>query len=128
MLALLHWSENAAEPAPRRIGRATIEAACDLWRGYFRPHAETVFGQAGKTDRDRHARKVVRWLRATKPAEVGVRHLRRDALNQAVDAAETDIVIARLEEAGFLRPAPTTIGPQGGRPIRRWHVNPAVRK
>jgi len=127
-LALLHWSEHANEPAPRTIDRATVEAACDLWRRYFRPHAETVFGQAGKTDRDRHARKVVRWLKATKPSEVGTRHIRRDALNQTVDVAEAETVIARLEEAGFLRPAPTTTGPLGGRPTKRWHVNPAVRK
>jgi hypothetical protein len=127
-LALLHWSAHADEPAPRTVDRDTVEAACALWRGYFRPHAETVFAQAGKTDRDRLARKAVRWLRAMKPSEVGTRHIRREALSQTADAVETESVMARLEEAGFLRPAPTTTGPLGGRPAKRWHVNPAVRK
>jgi len=127
-LALLEWSERSNEPTPRTIDQATVEAACALWRSYFRPHAETVFAQAGKTDRDRHARKVVRWLKASKPSEVGTKHIRREALSQAVDIAETETVIARLEEAGYLRPAPTITGPLGGRPVKRWHVNPAMLK
>jgi hypothetical protein len=126
-LTLLQWSENGAQDAPRGIARPAVEAAADLWRRYFRPHAETVFGQAGKADRDRHARKVVRWLKATKPVDVSATTLRREALLQTLDATETDRVIARLEEAGFLRPVPVTVGPKGGRPARRWQVNPAVR-
>jgi len=127
VLTLLQWSENGAQDAPRGIDRPTVEAAADLWRNYFRPHAETVFGQAGKADRDRHARKVVRWLKARKPVDVSATTLRREALLQTLDATETEQVIARLEEAGFLRPAPVTVGPKGGRPARRWQVNPAVR-
>jgi len=127
VLTLLQWSENGAQDAPRGIDRPTVEAAADLWRNYFRPHAETVFGQAGKADRDRHARKVVRWLKARKPVDVSATTLRREALLQTLDATETEQVIARLEEAGFLRPAPVTVGPKGGRPARRWQVNPALR-
>ena len=127
VLALLDWSENGQQDAPRTIRRETVEAAADLWRNYFQPHAEIVFGQAGKLDRDKHARRVARWLKITKPSEVSATSLRREALAQTLDAMETDRVIARLEEAGFLRPVPVAIGAKGGRPARRWFVNPAVR-
>ena len=126
VLTLLDWSENGQQDAPRTIDRDTVEAAATLWRDYFRPHAETVFNQAGKIDRDKHARRVVRWLRTTQAREVGRINLRREALAQSVDAMETDRVIARLEEAGVLRLASSVTGPKGGNTKRRWTVNPAL--
>lgn len=127
-LTLLDWSENGAQEAPRTVGRETVEAAATLWRDYFRPHAETVFNQAGKTDRDRHARRVVRWLRNTKAREVGRTNVRREALGQAIDAAETDRLMTRLEEAGVLKLASSVTGPRGGGTRRRWQVNPALQR
>jgi hypothetical protein len=85
-----------------------------------------VFNQAGKTDRDKHARRVVRWLKTTQAKEVGRINLRREALAQSVDAMETDRVISRLEEAGVLRLASSVTGPKGGGTKRRWTVNPAL--
>ena len=52
--------------------------------------------------------------------------MRREALAQSIDAAQTDRVILRLEEAGFLRPVTRVSNARGGRPSKRYDVNPAV--
>ena len=125
ILAMLAWSEQDSPDAPI-IGHDTLLGAIELWQSYFWPHARTVFQRAGRTDRDRHARRVVRWLRDNKFATVTREEMRREALSQAADAQETDRVATRLEEAGVLRL--DTVTRQGrGRPAKRWQVNPRLR-
>ncbi len=127
-LTLLEWSERPAHsPGPSAITHRTIEQAARLWSDYFRPHARAVFNQAGRADRDRHARRVVRWLRMEDYEEVGREAIRREALCFAVDAEGADRVIARLEGGGLLRKRQTTTTGKG-RPARRWEVNPALRR
>ena len=125
VLALLAWSEGpTAHTRPGAIGREPVQRAIALWHDYLRLHARQVFNQAGRSDGDRHARRVVRWLRTTGTAEVSREQIRREALAHAVDAEGADKVIARLARGGILRAAPA---PKGrGRPARRWSVNPAV--
>ena len=125
VLALLAWSER--EPTglpPQTIDRETVQFAIGLWSHYFKAHARKVFHQAGRSDRDRAARRVVRWLQTTGTTEFGREQVRREALAHAVDAEGADRVIARLEQGGILRLAPAAKG--RGRPARRWQVNPAV--
>ncbi len=127
LLTLLQWSEQApAAPAPRSVTREAVTAAITLWSGYFRPHAMIVFGQAGRIDKDKHARRVALWLRGAGQRQVTREQLRREALAQTIDAAQTDRVILRLEEAGFLRPVERLSTGRAGRPSKRYDVNPAV--
>ena len=126
ILALMKWSEVGHQGAPRRIGVETVGNAISLWSSYFRPHAATVFSQCGRTDRDRHARKATQWLKACAIEQVSREELRREALGQAVDAGETDGVIRRLEAGGVIRLSAESMVPNGGRPAKRWTVNPAL--
>lgn len=126
LLALMKWSETGHQGPPRRIGEETVANAIALWSSYFRPHAATVFGQCGRTDRDRHARRAAKWIKACAVEEVGREDIRREALGQAIDAGETDRVILRLEQGGVLRLSSVTQGAKGGRAARRWAVNPAL--
>jgi hypothetical protein len=125
VLALLHWSEQDGDLAPLgTIGREPAMHAIALWSGYFRKHAAAVFNQAGRTDRDREARRVLRWIQTNAVEEVSRENVRRNALCHAVDADGADRVITRLEQGGVLRVLPL---PKGrGRPARRWAVNPGV--
>jgi hypothetical protein len=126
VLALLDWSERDGATAvpPGPIGREAAQQAIGLWIHYFRAHARGVFTQAGRADRDRHARRVVRWLQTMAVEEVSREQVRREALAHAVDAEGADKVIARLTAGGVLRLLPT---PKGrGRPAKRWEVNPAM--
>ena len=125
MLTLLGWSGNGVPYPPGMVDADAVEAAVSLWTYYFRPHARIVLNQAGRTDRDRNARRVVRWLKLTGAEEVAREDIRCQALAYGVDAIGADAVIVRLVMAGVLRPAPL---PKGrGRPARRWRVNPALR-
>ena len=125
-LALLAWSDDdGGRPPIRPIGRKALSGAIELWQGYFWPHARTVFDRAGHTARDREARRLVRWLRQQRMAAVTRQDLRRDALGQSVDAAETDRIAARLEDAGVLRLDMVKRG-ERGRPVKRWLVNPRL--
>jgi hypothetical protein len=126
VLTLLDWSERdeAAVMPPGPIGREAAQQAIGMWIHYFRAHARAVFTRAGRADRDRHARRVVRWLQTMAVEEVSREQVRREALAHAVDAEGADRVIARLVAGGVLRLLPT---PKGrGRPAKRWEVNPAV--
>ena len=126
VLTLLRWSENAAQEAPRSIDGDTVIAAAGVWGDYFRPHAFTVFNQAGKTDKDKNARRVARWLQVARTSQVSRQDVRRDGLAQSVDTAETDRAIERLVQAGILKLVPREPSSRAGRPARRWDVNPAV--
>lgn len=60
VLALLHWSEQDGMVPPVSIDRERLRHAILLWNSYFHQHADAVFCQAGRPDRDREARRVVR--------------------------------------------------------------------
>jgi hypothetical protein len=47
-------------------------------------------------------------------------------LGRSLDADRTDGVIERLCAAGALRSKVLVYSAQGGRPARRWEVNPAL--
>lgn len=126
VLTLLDWSGNGRQEAPDEVIETHMRDAIELWSGYFRPQARAVFTQCGRTDRDRLARRAVKWLRASAYQLVGREDLRRDALGQSIDAAETDRLIARLEQGGVLRLHAVRQGAKGGRSAKRWQVNPAI--
>ena len=126
VLALLAWAGSGVGGAPGKIGLESMAAAVRLWSDYLRPHACLVFDRVGPTDTERHARRVVRWLKAHRPADVSREDVRRRALGRTLDAARTERVLDRLCAAGALRSKLLVFSLQGGRPARRWEVNPAL--
>lgn len=126
VMALLAWSGSGVGGAPGKIGLESMEAAVHLWSDYLRPHACLVFDRVGPTDTDRHARRVVHWLKAHRPGEVSREDVRRRALGRTLDADRTERVLERLCAAGALRSKLLVFSVQGGRPARRWEVNPAL--
>jgi hypothetical protein len=126
VLALLGWAGSGVGGAPGKIGLESMAAAVRLWSDYLRPHACLVFDRVGPTDTERHARRVVRWLKVHRPADVSREDVRRRALGRTLDAARTERVLERLCAAGALRSKLLVFSLQGGRPARRWEVNPAL--
>jgi len=97
--------------------------AIELVRNNFWPHAQACLRQIGLTERHVNARRVLRWLRATRKTEISREEVRRDALSQRLDADGTTNLLAGLCRSGWLKESMTPSGPQGGKPIRRWSVN-----
>jgi uncharacterized protein DUF3987 len=126
VLALLAWAGSGVGGAPGKVGLESMEAAVRLWSDYLRPHACLVFDRVGPTDTERHARRVVRWLKERRPTEVSREDVRRRALGRTLDADRTERVLDRLCAAGALRSKLLVFSVGAGRPARRWEVNPAL--
>jgi hypothetical protein len=123
LLSLMDWAAGEHDSC-LLIGEPQLERAQALWTDYFWLHAEAVFGQAASTIGERRVRRVARWLKRMRPDVVSREEVRRDALGKTVDADTAESVIERLEGYGALR----MLKPQtsGGRPRRRWEVNPEL--
>jgi hypothetical protein len=111
-----------------REARYAMTSAITLVRDYFWPHARACLRQIGLSERHTNARRVLRWLKANRKTEVSREDVRRDALAQRLDADETTELLTRLCHSGWLREKTIPSGPQGGKPSRRWLVNPHLRK
>jgi hypothetical protein len=129
LLEFLWWcGTDGMAPPPREIGARAFAAAALLVEDYFTPMAERVYGDAATMDRERNAATLARWIVATRPAELHVRHLQREVrlpglrtADQIRDAAEA------LVEADWLRaPLPGTEFGQRGKIA--YPVNPRLRE
>ncbi|MPZ35556.1 MAG: DUF3987 domain-containing protein [Rhodospirillales bacterium] len=125
LFTLMSWSASGEAEPPREIGQEAVERAVSLWSDYYRPHALAFLQRTMPTDIECRARRVVHWLRANGRRNVSKTEVRRMALAQTVNAKETDRVLARLVEAGVLRPVGNEAPAQRGRPALRWQVNPS---
>ena len=124
-LTYLPWAIDGG-PEPTAIGKGAMLFAIILARDYFWAHARACLRQIGLTERHANARRVLRWLRANHRTEVSREEVRREALSQRLDADETTDLLASLCRSGWLREKIGPSGPQGGKPPRRWLVNPKL--
>jgi hypothetical protein len=124
-LCFMDWAFVGGQE-PTEVGVHCVEAAVRLVRDYFWLHARACLRQIGLSDRHQDARRVLRWIAANRKTEVGREELRRDALGQKLDAAATDALLEGLEKASWLKKVVEYHSPKGGRPVTRWHVNPAL--
>ena len=125
-LELLAWSGSGAPGLPGHVGRDQVEAAANLWTGYFRPHARAVFDRVAPTDCSRRVRRVARWLKDSRATVVSREDVRCHALARTVNADDAQQVLHRLDSLGFVRPDLADDGGGRGRPARRWQINPAL--
>ena len=103
-----------------------MTAAIKLVTDYFWPHARACLRLIGLTERHTHAKRVLTWIKAKGTTEVSREDIRRDALGQRLDADQTTDLLASMCVSGWLREEVTPPGPQGGKPVRRWLVNPKL--
>ena len=124
-LCFLDWAFIGGKE-PTEIEDRYIEAAIILVRDYFWQHARACLRQIGLSDRHKDARRVLRWIAANRKNEVTSEGVRRDALSQRLDAADTESLLLGLEKANWVKKVIERPGSRGGRPARRWLVNPAL--
>jgi hypothetical protein len=132
-LAFLSWAGMSSSAGlesitaalePNEIDQRFVAGAVKLIREYFWPHARAALRQIGLTDRHRHIRRTLRWLRANDRHEVSLRDIRREALGEGVDVEQTRDLVDRMIVAGWLRAEPAV--KTGGRPRERWFANPRI--
>ena len=127
VLTLLDWAAGPRDVAePTQVPACAIDAAARLWRDYLWPHAQATFRIAGTGgERESRQRQVLRWLAVHRLSEVSRENIRREALSQALDAAQTQRLIEDLVDSGWLQPMAPAEGGRGRR-RRRWQVHPAL--
>jgi hypothetical protein len=124
-LCFVDWAFVGGQE-PTEVDENSMASAIQLVHSYFWPHARACLRQIGLSDRHKEARRVLRWTRAHGRTELSREDVRRDALAQALNAEETDDLLGFLVKAGWLRETVSHSGPKGGKPVRRWQVNPTL--
>ena len=129
-LAYLDWARGTAgQPVvvaePNKVEKPFLDAAIRLVRDYFWLHARAALRQIGLSEHHAGARKVLRWIRANRKTVISREEIRRTALARSLIADATEYLLASLVRSGWLRPTTITTG---GRPSRRWRVNPKLMK
>jgi hypothetical protein len=121
-LAYLDWAMIAG-PEPQHIEAQFLDAAVQIVRDYFWPHARASLRQIGLSERHANARKVLRWIKGNDQSEISVKDIRRNALSHSLDADQAEDLLNGLAKAGWLRKE-TEKAKGPGRPTVRWRVNP----
>ena len=116
-------SRIAAGMEPDEVPEPCMVAATRLMQDYFWPHARAALRQIGLTDRHRHLRRVLRWIKANRRTQVSIKDVRRECFGGAFDADQTRDLLDRLVTAGWLCLDRTDTG---GRPRERWQANPKI--
>jgi hypothetical protein len=127
-LCLLDWASGQSPLQPVTIAPDYMIAAIRLVREYFWPHARAALRQIGLSDRHVNARRALRWIRTHRELgqEISIEDIRRDALGQKLDAEQTADLLGAMTRSGWAREKEAKTGPAGGRPARRWEVNPRL--
>ena len=127
-LTHIEWALTTDVVKPLAVNKTTMTATIRLVRDYFWPHARACLRLIGLTEKHTNARRVLLWIRTKGKTEVSREEIRRDALSQGLDANETTALLKDLSKSGWLREEVTAPGPQGGKPSRRWLINPKLLK
>lgn len=126
-LCFLDWAFKDYGPVePDEVDGTFMSAATRLVCEYFWPHSRAALRQIGLSERHANERRVLRWIKESKQSEVSVMAIRRDCLAQSLDADQTRTLFGDLTRSGWLRPRAAKSGPKGGKPVRRWEVNPLL--
>jgi hypothetical protein len=133
VLSYLDWASSPPSGAglevitaamePDEISEHSMVDAIALVRGYFWLHARAAMRQIGLSDKHKHLRRALRWIRANRLSVVSLKDIRREALGGSLDCDETRDLLDRLVIAGWLRLEKTETG---GRPRERWLTNPRL--
>ncbi|MGO7087742.1 DUF3987 domain-containing protein [Rhizobium leguminosarum] len=125
VLALMAYaSGEASEPAEISIDH--FGRAAHLIEAYLLPMARRAYADASVSTKDRSARNLVKLIISQEMKQFSTRDILRMDQKGLSTSSELNAVIKILEEADILRPAPSSSSPQGGRPSKVFHVNPAL--
>ena len=126
VLEYLWWcGDRPIEAEPAEVSEQAILSALAFLEDYACPMARRCFGDAALPQVERDAVALAKWIRRNHPEAVNARELRHAGAMPTREAERYDAALGELEQAGWVRPAPSTAGP--GRKRKDWLVNPAVR-
>jgi hypothetical protein len=127
-LCFLDWAiKDDGSLEPQCVDEVFVSAAARLACEYFWLHSRAALRQIGLSERHANLRRTLRWIKATGRTEVSIKDIRRDAMAGSLDAEATLNLVDRLANAGWVLAAHAKpSGPKGGKPVRRWRINPLL--
>jgi hypothetical protein len=125
VLAFLDWAIEGGEE-PNSISVAHFGRAAHLVEFYFLPMAKRSYADAATPKPERAARRLAGIIREKGWHQFGSREVMKLERAGLDNKKELDPALAMLEDGDCIRPIEQPVKPQGGRPQRRFVVNPAL--
>ena len=125
VLAHLIWAAGETEE-PWEVTRAHVECAAHFVETYALPMARRAYADASVSRSEKAARKLVQAIRELRWTVFASRDVLRLDRADIATAADLNPALAVLEDADVIKPIGGAPGPRGGRPSRRFAVNPAI--
>lgn len=123
---LLVWAAGGAAE-PKTVSVETLVAVLGFIDDYAKPSALRVFGDAALPASERNAAALARYILKNEAQRINARDIRRSSgIATLKVAADVEAATEALEEANWLRPAPSRSGGSPGRATKDFLVNPAV--
>lgn len=116
--------DGDAEPFP--ISREDYGRARDFVLNYILPMAKRAYSDAGVTADERAAARLLAVLREKGWGSFSSREVMRLGRAGLRNARDIEPAVRLLEEGGIIRALAPDQSPQGGRPQKRFSVNPKV--
>ncbi|MBZ9859721.1 DUF3987 domain-containing protein [Mesorhizobium sp. CA12] len=125
ILAFMDWASSEADQ-PSCIDTEHFGRAAHLIEAYLLPMARRSYADASISKEERSARELVALIRSRGWREFSSRDVQRSGHAGLTCAENINSALRILEDADLIRPITAASGPLGGRPIRRFGVNPAM--
>lgn len=125
VLALLDWAATDGEE-PREISEVQFAQAAELIEEYFLPMARRAYAFASVPKVERSARHLIAIIKEKGWRQFASREVARMGRPGLANAAELNPVLEVLVEGDCIKPIEGTVNANGGRPERRFLVNPAI--
>jgi len=125
VLAHLDWAAGETEE-PWDVSSAHIERAAHFIEAYALPMAKRAYADASVSRTEKAARKLVEAIREHRWTAFASRDVLRLDRADIATAADLNPALAVLEDADVIKPIGGAPGRRGGRPSRRFAVNPAI--
>ena len=125
VLAYLDWAAEGGDE-PHEITADHFGRAAHLVEVYVLPMARRAYADASVPKAERTARRLVALIREQGWACFTSREVLRLDRAGLATAAEVNPALAALEEGDCIRELSLASGPKGGRPVRRFAVNPTL--
>lgn len=129
VLELLWWSADlfGVEDCPERVSLKAIKAAIRLREEYVKPMQVRVFAHVGKSEAERNAALLAKWILTERPDKISTRSVVRDSRIPGMsDPKNAMAAIDFLINANWIAPIEAKSTGKGGRPKREFEINKKV--
>lgn len=125
VLQLLNWASDGGE-VPLEISDCSLDLAVSLIWNYILPMAHRSYAEASISEEQSKAMRLVSHIRKRHLRTFTTREVLRVEIRGLDKADDLNPVLAILEDGDIIRPVESPVNVRGGRPIKKFAVNPRL--